>query len=191
MKVVILKGNKNLVVEDKPLSDLEDKYCRIKIHNVGLCSSDIERSYGNGAYFYPLIMGHEISGEIYEVGININGYSPGDRVAVFPLIPCFNCESCNKEIYAQCHDYSYYGSRTDGGYAEYLDVPEWNLLKLPDNITFQDAALIEPLSVVVHALKRFNMINHIDNNSIGNTVIIGAGFLGILAVQILRIKFLE
>ena len=57
-------------------------------------------------------------------------------------------------MYARCDDYSYFGSREDGGYAEYLDVPEWNLMKLPDDVLFEDAALIEPLSVVAHGLKR-------------------------------------
>ncbi|MBH10756.1 MAG: hypothetical protein CMG74_10485 [Candidatus Marinimicrobia bacterium] len=188
MKAVILKANKNLSFEKIELDDLNETFCRIKIHNVGLCSSDIARSHDNGAYNYPLIMGHEISGEVEQVGSKIKKYNPGDRVAIFPLLPCFKCEACYREIYAQCHNYNYFGSRCDGGYAEYLDVPEWNMLKLPDSIRFEDAALIEPLSVVVHALKRFNII---DNNSYpipGSTVIIGAGFLGILAAQILRIK---
>jgi len=189
MKAVILKGNKKLSIINKSLNDLENNYCRIKIRNVGLCSSDIQRSHESGAYYYPIIMGHEISGEIAEVGKNIANYSEEDRVSVFPLLPCFNCEACEREMYAQCYDYSYFGSRTDGGYAEYLDVPEWNLLKLPDDISFQDAALIEPLSVVVHALKRFNLINRNDGNTPGRTIVIGAGFLGILAVQILRMEY--
>jgi len=189
MKAVILKDNKKLNIIDKPLEKLNSNLCRIKIQNVGLCSSDIQRSHGGGAYFYPLIMGHEISGKIVEIGKNIANYSVGDRIAVFPLLPCFKCEPCNRETYAQCYDYSYFGSRTDGGYAEYLDVPEWNILKLPENVSFQDAALIEPLSVVVHALKRVRLLNINSENIPGKTIIIGAGFLGLLAVQILRSKF--
>ena len=87
MKAVVLKKNKSLVVEDKQLDALNHKKCRIKIHNVGLCSSDIERSFRNGAYFYPLIMGHEISGEISEIGKKVDNFTIGDRVAVFPLLP--------------------------------------------------------------------------------------------------------
>ena len=189
MKAVILKKNKKLIIINKPLSGLKNNYCRVKIQNVGLCSSDIQRSHSSGAYYYPIIMGHEISGEIAAVGKNIANYSVGDRVSVFPLLPCFNCEACEREIYAQCYDYSYFGSRTDGGYAEYLDVPEWNLLKLPDDVSFQDAALIEPLSVVVHALKRINLIKSNNKDTPDSTVVIGAGFLGLLAVQILRMKF--
>ena len=189
MKAVVLKSNKKLSFINKPLNDLENNHCRIKIQNVGLFSSDIQRSYGNGAYFYPLIMGHEISGEISEIGSNISNYSVGDRITVFPLLPCFNCEPCEREMYAQCYDYSYFGSRTDGGYAEYLDVPEWNILKLPEDVSFQDAALIEPLSVVVHALKRFGLVNANIEETPEKTIVIGAGFLGILAVQIIRSEF--
>jgi len=189
MKAVILEANKKLSIINKMLNDLGNNKCRIKIQNVGLCSSDIQRSHDSGAYFYPLIMGHEISGEIAEVGKNIRDYSVGDRVSVFPLLPCFNCEACELEIYAQCYDYNYFGSRTDGGYAEYMDVPEWNLLKLPDDVSFQDAALIEPLSVVVHALKRLGLLGKNKEKTPKKTVVIGAGFLGILTVQILRKVF--
>ena len=189
MKAVILTSNRKLSIINKSLNDLGNNHCRIKIQNAGLCSSDIQRSHDSGAYYYPIIMGHEISGEIAEVGKNIANYSVGDRVSVFPLLPCFNCEACVREMYAQCNDYSYFGSRTDGGYAEYLDVPEWNLFKLPDDVSFQDAALIEPLSVVVHALKRLDMIKVNNDNTPGSTIVIGAGFLGILAVQILRTKY--
>jgi len=189
MKTVNLVANQKLIVEHKSLSKLDNNKCRIKLSNTGVCSSDIQRCFESGAYFYPLVMGHEISGEIAAVGKNIANYSVGDRVSVFPLLPCFNCEACERELYAQCYDYSYFGSRTDGGYAEYLDVPEWNLLKLPDDVSFQDAALIEPLSVVVHALKRINLIKSNNKDTPGSTVVIGAGFLGLLAVQILRMTY--
>ena len=189
MKTVNLVANQKLIVEHKSLSKLDNNECRIKLSNTGVCSSDIQRCFESGAYFYPLVMGHEISGEIAAVGKNIANYSLGDRVSVFPLLPCFNCEACEREIYAQCYDYSYFGSRTDGGYAEYLDVPEWNLLKLPDDVSFQDAALIEPMSVVVHALKRINLININNGNTPASTIVIGAGFLGILAVQNLRMEY--
>jgi len=189
MKAVILKGNKKLSVIDKQLNDLDNNCCRIKIENAGVCSSDIQRSHDKGAYFYPLIMGHEIAGTIVAVGRNIKNYSIGDRITVFPLLPCFDCLSCDSEMYAQCENYSYFGSREDGGYAEYLDVPQWNLRKLPNDVLFEDAALIEPLSVVVHGLERLKLIKSNNKNTPGNTLIIGAGFLGLLAVQILRKQY--
>ena len=189
MKAVVLKGNKKLSIINKKLNDLDNNYCRIKIENTGVCSSDIQRSYDKGAYFYPLIMGHEMAGRITDIGKDIKNYCIGDRITIFPLLPCFNCLSCDSKMYARCDDYSYFGSREDGGYAEYLDVPEWNLMKLPDDVSFEDAALIEPLSVVVHGLKRINLIKSNKKNTPGSTVIIGAGFLGLLAVQILRKQY--
>jgi len=189
MKIVNLIKNQKLIIENKSLLEIDDNKCTIMIYHTGVCSSDIQRGFENGAYNYPLVMGHEISGEITEVGKNISNYSVGDRVSVFPLLPCFNCEACDREMYAQCHDYSYFGSRTDGGYAEYINVPEWNLLKVPIDVSFKDAALIEPLSVVVHALKRINLIKSNNMRTPGKTIIIGAGFLGILAAQILRSEY--
>jgi len=189
MKSVVLEGNQKIGVEERPLPSTRSDECRICVVATGVCSSDVMRGFENGAYFYPLVMGHEISGEVIEVGKNINKFNKGDRVTVFPLLPCFNCEACEREMYAQCCDYSYFGSRADGGYAEYLSVPEWNLLKLPDDVSFQDAALIEPLSVVVHALKRINLIKSNNKDTPGSTVVIGAGFLGLLAVQILRMTY--
>jgi len=189
MKCVVLNGNQKIGVEERPVPLTRPDECHVRVVSVGVCSSDVVRSFENGAYFYPLIMGHEISGEVIEVGENVKKFHAGDRVAVFPLIPCFNCEACEREMYAQCHDYNYFGSRTNGGYAEYLSVPEWNLLKLPVDVSFQDAALIEPLSVVVHALKRINLTKSNKKPTPGSTVVIGAGFLGLLAVQILRMKF--
>ena len=136
MKAAVLTANKKINIENLVLDSLKSTHCRVKIKNVGICSSDIQRGYGDGAYFYPLVMGHEISGEITEVGAEISEFKIGDRVAVFPLLPCFKCKSCTRNTYTQCQNYSYYGSRQHGGYAEYLDVYTWNLLKIPDEVSF-------------------------------------------------------
>ena len=185
MKAVILKSNKNLIIQEKNIGSLDDDHCRVKIINAGICSSDIQRSYNHGAYFYPLIMGHELAGEIVEVGNSVEKYKKGDRIAIFPLLPCFKCEPCANENYAQCHNYSYYGSRRDGGFAEYLDVNKWNIVSLPDNIALKDAAAIEPLCVIIHALRVAELLDSENTNS-NTIVIIGAGFLGLLMTMTLN-----
>ena len=78
----------------------------------------------------------------------------GKRVGVFPLIPCKKCDSCQKEQYETCSNYDYIGSRRDGGFAEYVAVPVWNLLPLPETVTFEEAAMLEPMAVAVHAMRR-------------------------------------
>jgi L-iditol 2-dehydrogenase len=185
MKAVVLHANQRMSVDDIPLKPLQPDLCRVALRHVGVCSSDIVRSSGNGAYHYPLIMGHEMAGEVVEVGSAVENLKQGERVAIFPLLPCFKCDACAREAYAQCVSYDYYGSRRDGGYAEYLDVKPWNLLKLPADVDLADAAAIEPLSVVIHALKRIGLYDVDLGNAAPRVAILGAGFLGNLLAQVL------
>jgi L-iditol 2-dehydrogenase len=184
MKAVILEANGKLSLCNIPVPNLHPNECMIKIKYTGICSSDIYRAYENGAYNYPLIMGHEVSGEIVETGHDVKNFSIGDQVIVFPLKPCFNCEFCAKYEYARCNNYSYYGSRCNGGFSEFLNVNEWNLIKVPGNIGLDNAALVEPMSVVIHALRQVDRILNFswDNRQV---LIIGMGFLGLLAVRML------
>ena len=183
MKAVELLKNGELHLVTRKVGPLKPSECRVKIEVCGICSSDIPRAFENGAYHYPLIMGHEFSGIVEEVGRGCSRIKNGDRVSVFPLKPCFSCRSCSDEHYAQCANYDYYGSRSDGAYAEYLNVSEWNLVHITDDICAEDAALLEPLSVVVHALNKTRVLA----SSAGHpkVLVIGAGFLGLLAVKIL------
>ena len=183
--LVILSANQQLIIENRPLSPLQRDACCVKIINVGVCSSDISRAFSNGAYFYPLVMGHEMAGEIVALGQDVTQYKIGDKVAVFPLLPCFKCVACQQESYQQCQDYGYYGSRQDGAYTEYLNVKAWNLLPIPNHISLADAALIEPLAVVLHAIKRAKLLVEEKPMSIA---ILGAGFLGLLMACILSKK---
>ena len=80
-------------------------------------------------------------GIIEDLGQDCNDFNIGDKVSVFPLLPCFRCDQCQQNNYALCIDYSYYGSRCDGGYAEYLLVDLWNLMKISKNIELKDAVL--------------------------------------------------
>jgi len=91
----------------------------VKIKNCGICGSDIGRVLDHGTYHFPTIPGHEFSGQvIYDPEGNLEG----KRVAIFPLLPCFSCDMCKEERYAQCRDYDYYGSRRNGAFAEYIAV---------------------------------------------------------------------
>lgn len=178
---VVLLENGKLDLQELELTSLRDDECRVRIKFAGICSSDVNRACGVGAYHYPLVMGHEISGVIEEIGNLVRGFNVGDRVAIFPLLPCFSCEACAEKEYQKCCNYSYYGSRTNGGFAEYINVKAWNLLKVPEEVSLDDASLIEPMAVVVHAVKK---LAKLQNNSL--VIVLGAGFLGLLIIQILR-----
>lgn len=125
----------------------------LKVKACGICSSDIPRIFKTGTYHFPTIPGHEFSGVIEEVGDNVDKSLIGKRAAVFPLLPCFECVPCKNHQYAQCKKYSYFGSRCDGAFAEYIAVPTWNLVPFGDDLDYELGALCEPLAVSLHAFK--------------------------------------
>jgi L-iditol 2-dehydrogenase len=183
-KAAVLLENGVIQIQNRPHVVPEAGEVEVGISRAGICSSDIERGFGDGAYHYPLVMGHEIAGIVTSAPHKANTFVEGDRVAIFPLLPCFKCILCKQKKYALCKVYSYYGSRRDGGFASHLNCREWNLIKLPDNVSFDDAALIEPTAVVIHAIKKLKL-----HQSDKQVCIIGAGFLGLLAVMCIRHYF--
>lgn len=188
MKAASLNSNKSIKIIDKEIPVISDDECLIKVHSCGVCSSDIYRGFDNGAYFYPLVMGHEFSGKIVKKGSKVNRFNISDHVSVFPLLPCFECSSCKVKDYVTCINYKYYGSRNDGAFSEYIAVKAWNLLKIHKSIDLHDASFLEPLSVVVHGLKKLNLFNRNDLSK-KNICIIGSGFLGLMMVEILINSF--
>lgn len=116
----------------------------VKVKASGICGSDIGRIFKDGAHVMPIICGHEFAGEVVETG---------ERVGVFPLIPCGECECCKNKKYEMCRNYKYLGSRCDGGFAEYVKVPKWNIIPLPEKVSYEAAAMLEPMAVAVHAMR--------------------------------------
>lgn len=183
MKAVVLTSNKKLEFLNVEKPVIQPDECLLSIKYAGICSSDIYRAFDNGAYFYPLIMGHEFSGEIIAIGDNVTNFKIGDKVVVFPLKPCFECDSCRNKLYAQCVKYDYYGSRCNGAFSEFLNVKSWNLLKVPENVSLIDACLLEPLAVVIHGISKLGLKSiENDNKSI---MLIGTGFLGFMLVDLI------
>lgn len=125
----------------------------VAVRAAGICGSDIPRIYRTGAHVHPLIPGHEFAGEVVETGGGARSWM-GKRVGVFPLIPCKACGPCQNGQYEMCRHYGYLGSRQDGGFAEYVAVPKDNLLALPDSVSFEQAAMLEPMAVAVHAMRQ-------------------------------------
>ncbi|MDH5573111.1 MAG: alcohol dehydrogenase catalytic domain-containing protein [Gammaproteobacteria bacterium] len=186
MKAVILQNNADLVIDNIDSNEIKPDECMISIKSAGICASDVPRAFDNGAYSYPLIMGHELAGQIVKCGAEVDeDLREGMSVVIFPLLPCGNCISCKKKKYAQCSSYSYYGSRQHGGFAEYLNVKSWNILPYDDSISYNNASLTEPVSVVIHALNRASILNE---NYTGNVAIVGSGFLGLVAANILKMQ---
>lgn len=177
MKAYVLHGINDLRYEDITMPECQKGWAVVKVKAAGICSSDIARVFTKGTYHFPTIPGHEFSGIVERVGDEGDDVLVGKHVGVFPLIPCKECEQCKEKHYEMCAHYDYAGSRRDGGFAEYVAVPVWNLVILGDSIPFESAAMLEPLSVALHAM-RLGGIHE------GNTVgIIGTGMIGISAAQ--------
>ena len=154
---------------------------RVRVAWAGICNSDFARAFGGGAYHYPLVMGHELSA-IVEEGFPGGRFAAGDRVVVFPLLPCRRCVPCQTGDYAQCTDYDYYGSRRDGGFAERLWVPEENLFAVPEGISLLHAALTEPAAVALHAVRKLRA------GPGDSAAVFGGGPIGNLAAQWLHLR---
>ncbi len=180
MKAYVLHGIGDLRYEEVQTPVLEAGTVLVRVQAVGICGSDIPRIYRTGAYSHPLIPGHEFSGVVTESGAGEDAGWKGKRVGVFPLIPCMECRQCRRKQYEMCSRYSYLGSRTDGGFAEYVRVPVWNLIELPENVAFEQAAMLEPMAVAVHAIRRCNV------QPAERIVLCGLGTIGFLNAMFLR-----
>lgn len=173
-------GDLQLVEKQKPIP--KEGEVLLKIKACGICGSDIPRVFENGAYHFPTVLGHEFSGEIIEVGQNVSESYLHKKAAVFPLIPCQKCKYCETGHYAQCINYNYFGSRTDGGFEEYLAIPLFNLVILNENVKFEEGAMIEPATVAQHVANKAQI------NIGDNVAIFGAGPIGMIVAQWVKIS---
>lgn len=158
----------------------KDNELIIKVKACGVCGSDIPRVMSKGAYRYPIVIGHEFAGEVVEIGVGCKRIKNGDRVTVMPLLNCNKCDYCKVGEMTVCDDYDYYGSRIDGAMAEYISVREENVIKIPDNVCFEEAAMCDPVSVALHAANKANVMA-------GQTVaVFGLGAIGFVTIQWLQ-----
>lgn len=181
MKAYVLHGIGDLRYEDVPLPELPSGWALVKVLAAGICSSDIPRIFEKGTYHFPTIPGHEFSGQVEQVADESDSRWIGKRVGVFPLIPCKRCPSCEKGQYETCSNYDYIGSRRDGGFAEYVAVPVWNLIELPESVSDVQGALLEPAAVALHAVKRAGIFPG------ASVCVVGTGAIGLLAGQWARL----
>lgn len=181
MKAYVLNAIGQLDFMEVAEPVLKEGQVLVEVKAAGICGSDIPRIYENGTYHFPTIPGHEFSGVVRKVSSKAQESWLNKRVGIFPLIPCRKCPSCKDKNYEMCSSYDYLGSRSDGGYAEYVAVPEWNLIELPDSISYEAAAMLEPAAVGIHALKR------IDVSKAETAVVFGPGTIGLLMAQWLRL----
>lgn len=179
MKAWTLHNIDDFRLDDVEMPVIAENEVLVEVKATGICGSDIPRVYKTGTYSYPLVPGHEFSGVVKQTGTAVDEKWKGKRVGVFPLVPCKRCIPCKNKQYEMCRNYSYLGSRRDGGFAEYVAVPVENLLKLPDNISYEVATMLEPMAVVVHAMRRVTI------ETTDTVVVCGLGTIGILLFMFL------
>lgn len=179
MKALVLKDVGKIGIEDIEKPSPKKGEVLVNVKSCGICGSDIPRAYKDGAHSMPLVIGHEFSGEVVS-----EGKWEKKRVGIFPLIPCMGCECCKIRKYEMCKNYSYLGSRRDGGFAEYITVPEWNLIELPEGVSMEQAAMLEPMAVAVHAIRQVWDAG-IDVKTVKVTVM-GLGTIGLLVTMFLK-----
>ena len=183
MKVAMYYNNKDVRIEEMPVPEISDNELLVKVQASGICGSDVMEWYRIKKA--PLVLGHEISGEITKAGKNIKDFKEGDRIFVTHHVPCNECEYCKKGKHTICHTLhttKFY----PGGFAQYLRVPEINVktgtFKLPDKISYDEGTFIEPLACVVRGFR-------VSNYQSGQTVLVlGSGIAGLLNIKLAKAK---
>ncbi len=184
-RVSVLDTELRLRVEERPVPAPEPGEVLIRVRSVGICGSDIHYfEHGRIADFVvesPLVLGHEASGEIVALGQGVTNLSIGDRVALEPGVPCGSCTQCRAGRYNLCPDVHFFATPpVDGAFAEYVTLPRAFAHRVPDNVSFDAAALLEPLSVGVWACQKGDV-------RLGTRVLItGAGPVGVMAALVAR-----
>jgi len=183
MMAGVLHAPADLRHEEMDIPQIAEHDVLLRIKAAGNCGSDLHRIMVEGTYHFPCVPGHEFAGEVVETGKRVQDIRTGDRVTAAPLIPCMKCEWCLQGQYNLCEDYDYVGSRSDGAFAEYMKIPAFNVVKLPDSVDYESAAMTDPAAVALHALRRGGGVG------VGETVaVLGAGPIGMLFCQWARIR---
>ena len=190
MKALVWHKRNVARTEDVPEPTPGPGQVKLKVKACSICGSDVHEYHAGpflipnqphpltGKQGGPIILGHEFSAEVAELGQGVTGFEPGERVTVNILLYCGECHYCRKGQYNMCLKLGATGGASDGAMAEYVVVPDYQLCSLPDSVSDDMGALTEPVAVAVRAVKRSRL-------SLGQTVsVIGAGPLGLLVMQV-------
>lgn len=180
MKAIVVQNIDKLSIEEVPVPKPDAHEVLVKVHAAGLCGSDAHIFHGTYPAKYPLIQGHEFSGVITEVGSAVTNWKVGQRVTADPNIYCHRCYYCRKSQENMCENAEAIGVTRNGAFAEYVVVPETQLYELPDCLSFEEGAMVEPLSCALYGVKRLGL------NCGDRAIIFGAGPMGLLLLKILK-----
>ena len=193
MKAAVYRDVDDVRCEEIAVPDVGPGEVLVQIDTCGVCGTDLKKIH-TGSHAAPRVFGHEMAGTIARVGDGVEGFSVGDRVMAFHHIPCGHCFFCRKQTFAQCETYKKVGTTAGftaagGGFAEYIRVMDWivgdgvepaGLIKVPDDIPFEQAAFIEPVNTCFKAVKMLNL------EADDTVLVIGQGSIGVILAELAR-----
>ena len=181
MLVASYYSNSDVRIEERPIPEIGEGECLVKIHASGICGSDLMEWYRRDKV--PLVLGHEVAGEIVGVAPDVDGLSSGDRVAVTHHVPCFQCRNCRRGNETVCQTLR--STNFDpGGFSQYVRLPEINtrlgICSIPDHVSYEEASFAEPLGCVIRGQRRAGVRE-------GDVVVVvGTGMSGVLHVALAK-----
>ena len=189
MRAAVYRGVNDVRIETIPVPEIGAGEVLVKIHTCGICGTDLKKIH-TGSHDAPRVFGHEMSGTIVKAGEGVIGFAVGDRVMAYHHIPCGECFYCSKQTFAQCEAYKNVGctagfAPSGGGFAEYIRVMapivrRGGLVKIPDEIPFEQAAFLEPVNTCYKAIQRL----HLQHDE--TVLVIGQGPIGVLLAALAR-----
>ncbi len=178
MKQQVMTKPGEIKFQEVPIPEPMLNEVLIRVMRIGICGSDIHVNHGEHPFTkYPITQGHEISGEVVSFGANVTDFHEGQKVTIQPQVFCGKCHPCLHGKYNLCENLKVMGFQTTGLASEYFSIDQSKVTPLPEDMTFEEGALMEPLAVAVHA------VNRADEPEGANIVVIGAGPIGNLVAQ--------
>lgn len=193
MKAALWYDKKDVRVEDIEEPKVTKDGVKIKVKWCGICGSDLHEYLGGPIFIpvgtphplsknvAPVVLGHECSGKVVEIGEDVTKFKIGDRVVIEPIVACGKCPACKEGKYNLCTSLGFHGlCGSGGGLAEYTVFPEEFIHKIPDDMSYEQAALIEPMAVALHSIR-------IANFKVGDTaLVLGSGPIGLATIELLK-----
>ena len=183
MQAAVYRDIDLVIPENVPVPSIGDGELLIRIDTCGVCGTDLKKIH-TGSHSAPRVFGHEMAGTIAAVGAGVAGFTVGERVMAFHHIPCGTCFYCRKQTFAQCETYKKVGTTAGfaaagGGFAEYIRVMDWivatgGVVKIPDDIPFEQAAFIEPVNTCYKAIRLLNL------EADDTVLVVGQGSIGVI-----------
>ena len=177
----VMTAPKRITFREVDLPAVKEQDVKIKIHRIGVCGSDIHVWHGTHPFTsYPVTQGHEVSGEIVELGAGVQGLRVGQKVTIQPQVVCGKCYPCTHGKDNLCEELKVMGFQTTGTASEYFVCPAVKVTPLPEDMSYDEGAMIEPLAVAVHAVRKFGDVQGKD------VCVLGAGTIGNLVAQVAK-----